>query len=170
MTNLGSKQEVMWFSYKAFLQSLDIRFFKTQKKDTYILSCEAEVKLPILKKSYITATEYKNESLEWVSHAPLYEQHADPRWVNKNEDNEAAWDPIGFFMSFEKSLPIKESVTLLVGTKIVNLDIQNIKGGYEVSRAEKKQSLRLIVSDKRIKKIEIPLPIIGNVSVERVKS
>lgn len=169
MTNLGPKHEVMCFSYKAFLQSLDIRFFKTQKKDTYIYSCEADVKLPILKKSYVTATEYKNESLEWVSHAPLYEQHEEPRWMNKNEDIEAAWDPIGFFMSFEKSPPLKEPVTLLVGAKKVNLEIQNIKGGYEVSRPEKKQSLRLIVSDKRIEKIEIPLPMIGSVSMKRVK-
>ena len=165
---MSARQEIMSFRYRALFQSLDIRFFQTTAKDSFTTHCEAEIKLPILKKSYKTASEFKGTYEDWIRHAPVHEATAEEKWLSKNEDNNLAHDPIGFFMMFDQKLWEGPNVNLLIGAKVVALEVEKIKNGFEISRPSKDQKLRVITSSRGIEKLEVPLPIIGTVSVDRV--
>lgn len=165
---MSSQQEIMIFRYRALFQSLDIRLFNSSSADSFTTHCEAEIKLPILKKTYRTASEFANNYSEWLRHAPVREKAAEERWVSKNKDNEQALDPIGFFMMFDQHMWSEPHVQLLIGAKVIKLTVEKISDGFEISRPEKEQKLRIVTSSRGIEKLEIPLPIIGTVSVDRV--
>ncbi len=165
---MSSLQEIMSFRYRALFQSLDIRFFSKSGVRSFTTHCEAEIKLPLLKKSYRTASEFANNYSEWLRHAPVRENAAEERWLSKNKDNEQAQDPIGFFMMFEQHIWNEPHVHLLIGAKVIKLKVEKIADGFEICRPEKDQKLRVITSSRGIEKLEIPLPIIGTVSVDRV--
>ncbi len=165
---MSSQQEIMSFRYRALFQSLDIRFFKTSSAGSFTTRCEAEIKLPILKKSFRTASEFANDYSEWLRHAPVHEKSTEQIWLSKNKDNEQAQDPIGFFMMFDQQMWTDPHVHLLIGAKVIKLAVVQIENGFEISRPEKNQKLRVITSSRGIEKLEIPLPIIGTVSVDRV--
>ncbi len=165
---MNPRQELMSFRYRALFQSLDIRFFKTTKQESFTIHCEAEIKLPMIKKSYKTASEFKTNFEEWLKHAPVHEMNASENWLQRNKENEHAQDPVGFFMMFNQGIWSASSVNLLIGAKVVKLAVKNIENGFEISRPEKDQKLRVITSTRGIEKLEVPLPLIGAVSVDRV--
>ncbi len=165
---MSSQQEIMSFRYRALFQSLDIRFFKTFSAELCTIHCEADITLPIIKKSYRTASEFANHSSEWMRHAPVHEKTVEEKWLSRNKDNEQAHDPIGFFMLFDQQTWTEPYVDLLIGAKVIKLAVEKIENGFEMSRPEKNQKLRVITSPRGIEKLEIPLPIIGTVSVDRV--
>lgn len=158
----------MSFRYRALFQSLDIRFFKTPTAGSFTIYCEAEIKLPMLKKSYRTASEFANDTSEWLRHAPVHEKSVEEKWLSKNKENDQANDPIGFFMMFDQQRWAEPYVHLLIGAKVIKLAVEKIENGFEISRPEKNQKLRVISGPRGIEKLEIPLPIIGTVSVDRV--
>ncbi len=165
---MRARQEIMTFRYRALFQSLDVKFFKTQKEKSFLIECEADIKLPVLKKSYVVATEFSNSSQDWIRHAPVREKGAQEKWVEKDSNNSSAIDPVGFFMMFEENAWTGTQVSLLIGAKVVDLAVYKVDNGFEISRPEKNQKLRVITSPQGIKKIEVPLPVIGAVGVERV--
>ena len=165
---MSLRQEIMSFRYRALFQSLDIRFFNTSSAGSFTTRCEAEIKLPILKKSFQTSSEFAKDYSEWLRHAPVCETSANEIWLSKNKDNEQAQDPIGFFMMFDQQEWTKPDVHLLIGAKVVKLTVEKIDNVYEISRPERNQKLRVVTSSRGIEKLEIPLPIIGTVSVDRV--
>jgi hypothetical protein len=165
---MSARQKIMSFRYRALFQSLDIHFFKTMNEKSITIFCEADIKLPILKKSYRTSTEFSVDEMNWLRHSPVQEAGGEEKWVSKNQDLEQSVDPIGFFMMFDHSSWSASEVNLLIGAKVVNLAVKKIEGGHEISRPEKNQKLRVISSSRGIEKIEVPLPVIGAVAVERV--
>lgn len=159
----------MSFRYRALFQALDIKFLRTQHSDeSFSVHCEAEIKLPILKKNYQVSTDFLNEYLNWQKHRPISEVGAEVRTVEKNFENNQALDPVGFFMILDQSEWHSPEVHLLIGNKQVVLNVTKTKEGYLVQRKDKDQKLIVCKNKNGIEKIEIPVPVIGSVTLQRV--
>lgn len=172
-------QEFLAFRYRGLFQSVDIRFFKKDLAQGCKVVCEAEVKLPILKKSYRLDTDYADDFSVWVLHTPAHEKGTTmPSVLREQVYNQEflleVLEPIGFFLLLDKGLWSKNSVNLLVGKKIVTLDVLVLEDGknqrLEVKRREKDQKLLVHFNADGISKIEVPVPVIGSLSLDRVNS
>ena len=159
---------IMSYRYRALFQSVDLFFFRQNLKQTFKIICEAKVQLPLLKKSFETSTEFLGDYLAWVQHWPLQEKGSEEKKILRNQiSSEKVYDPVGFFMHLNESKWEEKNVQMLVGMKTVCLDVETITQGLEIRRREKEQRLILRKGEMGIEKIEVPLPIIGNVVVER---
>jgi hypothetical protein len=166
---MSQSQEIMSFRYRALFQALDIRFLRTTLLDgNFSIHCEAEIKLPILKKNYQVSTDFLNEYLNWQKHRPISEIGAETKTIEKNSENHQALDPVGFFMHLDQQDWAHPEVTLLIGNRQVVLNVTKTNMGYVVQRKDKEQKLIVCKNKSGIEKIEIPIPVIGSVSLERV--
>lgn len=159
------KEQILAFRYKGLFQLLDIRFFKSHHETSYKIECEANIQLPLLKKQYQVSTVFLGNHRNWHKHSPVFEKGAEEHEIERNQNHGEALDPIGFFMTLHEEEWQTNKVQLLIGPRIVSLDVHKTPTGYEVSRKDKNQKLVFIKGKKGIEKIEIPLPVIGTVSV-----
>ncbi|MBY0383590.1 hypothetical protein K2X05_00395 [bacterium] len=166
---MSQPQEIMSFRYRALFQALDIRFLRTQLADgNFSIRCEAQIKLPILKKNYQVSTDFLNEYLNWQKHRPVSEVGAEIKIIEKNSENNHAIDPVGFFMHLDQAEWTSPDVNLLIGNKQVVLSVTKTDVGYLVQRKDKDQKLIVCKNKNGIEKIEIPVPVIGAVFLERI--
>lgn len=160
-------EQILGFRYKGLFQLLEIRFFKTPQDTSYKIHCEANIQLPLLKKQYCVSTAFLDGHRDWQTHSPVYEKGAGEIEIEKNQSHGEALDPIGFFLSLHEGEWLASEVQLLIGRRIVSLDVIKTQKGYEVSRKDKNQKLIFSRGKDGIDKIEIPIPVIGTVSVVR---
>ncbi len=164
-----SRDVMMRYRYRALLQSVDIVFFRKDLSRSFEIICEAELKLPLLKKTFTTSTEFLDSYSDWVQHSPVLEKGAEKKIIRREQiESQDAIDPVGFFMLLNASDWNQNSVHLLIGAKTVQLDVNPVPQGFEVRRREKEQRIIVKKDAQGIQKIEIPVPVIGNVVVERV--
>lgn len=165
---MKSGEEIV-FSYSALFQSINIRIKHIPGEDNDVVVCEAEIKLPILKKTFITKTHFIKDTLDWVFHHPVSEKIEENKQLAKSSENEHAIDPIGFFMHLHKQTWNKDHVDMLIGQKIVRFVVSKNAQGYEIKRMDKDQYLFVNISDQHgAKSIELPLPMLGNILVKRI--
>lgn len=166
-----SPGDTLRFSYSAFLQKAEVVFTAKKNSDTGVgISCRADVKLPMLKKSFQTSTTYKNHDLSsWLEHIPLCELNTpSPGICMSNDDSfQGAIDPVTFFMKLHQKSWEGDSVRLIIGRRVAQLQVKKIFDGYDVSRPEKDQRLIARLDNNGISKIEIPVPVIGTLSLVR---
>jgi hypothetical protein len=159
--------EELKFRYSGLFQEVKIRIFQSsQQGSKYTISAEADIKLPILKKSYLTDTEF--DASGWLAQCAPYEKGAKPWRVERNPEHGDVHDPISFFLNLHKGDWDAETVKLAIGNKVVELDVIQLKNGYEVKRRDKDQKLIVRKDSVGIVALEIPLPVIGTVSIKRV--
>ncbi len=168
---------LLTFRYRGLFQFAEIRFHKIKLEQGYKIICEAEVKLPILKKSYSMSTDYRDDLLLWSEHTPAHENGTLGKSVAREqiytkESNIEVLDPIGFFLLLDEDAWTQNNVNLLIGPKIITLDLahENRSETLEIRRREKDQKLIVHRNEGRISKIEIPVPVLGSLSLERVTS
>lgn len=160
-------EQILAFRYKGLFQLLEIRFFKTTSENTQKIHCDANIQLPLLKKQYQVSTVFLQTYKEWKTHSPVCEKGASANEILRQAMHGESLDPIGFFMTLHREEWLSDSVDLLIGQKIVRLDVKKTSAGYEISRKDKNQKLIVVKGNDGIKKIEIPLPVIGTVTVDR---
>lgn len=166
---MDSRVVIMGYRYRALFQSVDIQFFRREHAQSFEIICEAEIKLPLLKKSFITSTEFLNDYSMWTKHSPIFEKSAENKTIQREEiQSKDILDPVGFFMLLNEAEWTDDKVHLLIGAKTVALDVLSTSTVIEVRRPEKNQKIILKKNEQGIQKIEIPVPVIGNVVVERV--
>lgn len=164
----AKREMIMSYRYRAFLQAVDVYFFREDQERTFKIICEAEIKLPLFKKEFSTSTEFNGGYSNWIQHWPVHEKGLDSKKVQRDQFGAAdVIDPIGFFMRLDEAEWPESSVHLLVGAKSVHLDVLKVNQGLEVRRREKDQKLILKKDAQGIQKIEVPIPVIGNIVVER---
>lgn len=161
------KGEELNFKYSGLFQNVQVHIFtSSQKEDKHTVTVEADVKLPILKKKFVTSTEYRGE--EWLVHEPIVEDSAKPYRVERSRDHGDVLDPISFLLTLDSGEWEAPSVRLLVGNKVIELDVSTVKNGYEIKRRDKDQRLIVRKDVNGIAAIDIPVPVLGNVSIKRV--
>lgn len=157
------------FVYKGFLQSVEIQIFcEPQSEGIYRAFCEAKLKLPILKKNFTTWTTFSTEDHQWQEHSPVCEQGQEEKKVTKDSFSGEAEDPIGFFLKIHRREWQGDKVSLVVGAREVPLQLSREKNQITVSRAEKNQTLVIKMGHEGIEALEIPVPVLGSLRVQRV--
>ena len=164
---------LLTFRYRGLFQSAEIRFFKKNLESGHKIICEGDVRLPLLKKSYAMNTNFTDDLFSWSSHTPAFEKGATNQPIDRQEAHAEVLDPIGFFLLLDEDLWTKDSVNLLIGNKTVTLDVVSDPSGsrsnsVEIRRRGKDQKLIVHREKNRISKIEIPVPVIGSLCLERV--
>jgi hypothetical protein len=162
------RQEIMRFRYSAVFQSVEIRFYQEQFEENISVYCEADVKLPLINKSYLVSTTFLNSYDNWLVHNPVREISTPQKSIEKNENNCQAMDPVGLFILLEKEDFAKKEVDLLVGARVLRFNVNVAGNKVVVQRQDKEQKLVLHKSQGRIEKIEVPVPVLGNLSIKRV--
>lgn len=156
------------FQYSGFLQDVQIVINGEASGDSYKVTCSAKLKLPILKKNYITWTLFRDQRLGWIEHATVAEEGASPRMVKRESFSDKAIDPIGFFLKINRREVVDDKVTLVIGAKEITLDVVQSGNSVVVARPEKNQKLIMIMGTRGIERLEVPVPVIGNLKIERV--
>lgn len=165
---LLKKGESLNFRYSAFFQSVDIKLFCEDSGDGPEITCQADVKIPVLKKNYLTSTVYDEGSCQWREHSPVREESAAKQRVVNSPEFREAMDPITFFLTLHSKGWTLNFVKLLIGSKIVVLDVTDLGDGYEVRRQDKDQRLIVRRDAEGIRAIEIPIPVLGSITIKRV--
>lgn len=164
--------EQLKFYYSGLLQKAEV-FFSCREKDAsgYEIICSANVKLPVLKKSFETKTYYEEELSSWSTHYPIVEKGSHSPEVQRTSDlkEEGVLDPVTFFMKIHRHEWSGAKAKLLVGKRIVDLVIDKNWKGYEISRQDKDQKVFLIMDGSGILALEIPVPVLGTLSLKRQK-
>jgi len=155
------------------MQSVLVEFSCTEKDDVKTISCMAQVKLPILKKTLKFSTDYQKDAdplSGWIRHVPPHEDNQSvPAIENTSElRGQKVFDAITFFMALHEGEWKSGTVSLAVGRRIVNLEVVSMAGGYELRRPEKGQMLFVRKDAKGIFALEIPIPVLGTLNVKRV--
>jgi hypothetical protein len=161
--------QVLRFKYSGLLQSAFVNFTCTED-DIKTIACEARVQLPILKKTYVVSSDYTPGTWDWIAHIPLHEAHASAEKVS-NSDNlrqQNVLDPVTFFMKIHEGEWNEPTVKMLISHKIVTLEVHKIPKGYQIKRPEKNQQLIVCKDDQGISALEIPIPVLGTLSLKRL--
>lgn len=159
--------EELRFKYSGLFQNVDIRIFQSAEQGSrYTISAEAEIKLPIMKKTYLVSTEFDGD--QWIAQTPPYEKGNKPWRVERKESVGDAKAPAEFFMDLHLGEYEEPTVRLAIGDKVIQLEVSKLKDGYEVKRKDKEQRLIIRKDSRGVSALEIPLPIIGNIVVKRV--
>jgi hypothetical protein len=159
--------EELRFKYSGLFQNVDIRIFQSAENGSrYTITAEADIKLPIMKKTYQVSTEFDGD--RWIAQTPPYEKGSKPWRVERKDSMGDAKAPAEFFMDIHMGEYNEPTVKLAIGDKIVELDVIKLRDGYEVKRRDKDQKLILRKDARGISALEVPLPIIGNLVVKRV--
>ncbi len=155
------------FKYSGLFQDVKIRIYQSAKSGTkHTIAADADIKLPILKKSYTVATEF--DEGKWIAQCAPHEKGAQPWRVERRADMHDVHDPISFFLDLHTGDWSEATVKLAIGGKVVELDVISLKDGYEIKRRDKDQKLIVRKNAKGILALEIPLPVIGTISIKRV--
>lgn len=163
-----TNQDTLSFRYSGFLQNVEIQIAPQQVDAGYRVSCSARLKLPILKKNFTTWTLFSDQELDWLSHSPVCEEGAEEKKVEKKQFSLDAIDPVGFFLKIERGEWTADKVHLVIGAKEVVLNVKHSKNEIEVSRPEKNQKLIVKIKDKKIEALVVPIPVIGNLRINRI--
>ncbi len=163
-----TNQDTLSFRYSGFLQNVEIQIGPQHTATGYRVICQAKLKLPILKKNFTTWTLFSDENLGWLSHSPVCEEGAEEKKVEKQQFTTNAIDPIGFFLMIERGEWKADKVCLIIGAKEVVLDVKRTDDEIEVSRPEKSQKLILKIKNQKIESLEVPIPVLGNLRINRV--
>lgn len=162
-------KDSLTFIYKGFLQSVEIHIDCHKQQDgKYKASCSARLKLPILKKNYFTWTLFSEEKNNWESHSPVSEEGAGEKVVYYNQFPEGTEDPIGFFLKIHRGEWRGNQVNLAIGNKQVPLSVHQEDQQMTVSRAEKNQKLIIKLGQRGIEALEVPIPVLGALQIQRV--
>jgi len=155
------------FKYSGFLQNVDIRIYQSASNGSrYTITADAEIKLPILKKSYTVSTEFDGDN--WIAQTPPHEKGTKGWRVERKPSHGDAKDPAQFFMDLNQGEWTEPAVKLAIGDKVVEVEVKKIKDGYEIKRHDKDQRLIIRKNAQGISALEVPLPVIGNVVIKRV--
>lgn len=155
------------FKYSGLFQNVHVRIFSASESGgKQTVSVEADVKLPILKKSFVTSTAFDNG--QWTTHYPVVDASGPRYEVLRTKEHGDALDPISFLLTLDRAGWAESTVKLLVGKKVIELDVVPVKNGYEIKRRDKDQRLIVRKDSRGISAIEIPVPIIGTVSMKRI--
>ncbi len=155
------------FKYSALFQNVEIRLFATDMGgDKKIITADADIKLPILKKSYTTITEINSSG--WVAQTPLHEKGTKGWRVERKQSHGDALDPISFFLHLDQFDWTQETVRMAIGDKVVELSVSKLVNGYQIQRQDKEQKLIVKKDHTGITSLEIPVPVIGNLIIKRV--
>jgi hypothetical protein len=163
-----SVKDHLKFRYSGFLQNVEIEIKPEESKEGYKVSCFADLKLPILKKKYTTSTLFHDPNLDWKTHQPVSEKEKQVPVVLRGAFVPEAIDPIGFFLKIHRNEWFGDKVNLVIGAKSVILEVKNIPGGLEISRPEKDQKLIVRRGEEGIEQLEVPIPVIGSLTIKRV--
>lgn len=165
-----TKKELFSFEYKALFQSVRLQFFQSNLADEqFRVTCEATIKLPILKKDFVTETVFNKTIFTWIEHQPVQEKEAPPKKIQNSDTTETIMDPVGFFLSLHEGLWQQPQVCLQVGAKQVVLRVEKDDDAYTIHHDEKNKKLILKYDKTGITSVEIPLPVLGNVALRRVE-
>ena len=164
---MSERERLLSFSYRGLFQSAEIHFFKQTQNLGYKVICEADIKLPVMKKNYEVATLFQDNFFSWIEHTPVFEKNTPQNTVRRDEIQGKGLDPIGFFMQIDQVGWTEPEVHLLIGKRVVVLEVENRGSALEVRRPDKDQKLIIHKDKKGITKIEIPLPFIGSISLKR---
>lgn len=88
--------------------------------------------------------------------------------VTKDSYSQEAVDPIGFFLKLHRREWVGDTVNLVIGAREVPLQLSREKNQIRVSRPEKNQSLVIKMGNEGIEALEIPIPVLGSLRVQRV--
>lgn len=165
---MTTSQDSLTFRYSGFLQNVDIQIQGHEVADGYKVTCLAKLKLPILKKNFITWTLFSDKKIQWVQHSPVSEDTAQERLVKKEQFSPHATDPIGLFLKINRGEWTDKKVHLVIGAKEVVLDVLFEKDMIVIARPEKNQKLNIKMGPSGIQALEVPLPVIGNIRIPRV--
>lgn len=163
--------EEIRFKYSGLFQNVDVRIYQSEvdsssKGSRYTIMAEADIKLPIMKKTYLVATEFDGDN--WVAQTPPFEKGQKPWRVERKDSHGDAKAPAEFLMELNAGDYCEPTVRLAIGDKVIELDVQKLKDGYEVRRRDKEQRLIIRKSPSGISALEVPLPILGNLVIKRV--
>jgi len=161
------KGEDLVFKYSGLFQNVEVRIFNASKGSDREVAVDADIKLPILKKQFVTATKYKGDSWDWEEHFPIREADGNVWSVKKSAEHGEALDPITFFMELHLGDYDGDAVKLLLGKKVVELDVAKVKNGYQIKRRDKDQSLIVRKDARGIAALELPVPVLGSLSIKR---
>jgi hypothetical protein len=161
--------QTLRFKYSGLFQSVHVIFTCTEET-VKIISCEARVQLPILKKTYTVATEYTPGTLDWVAHEPLHEPSHSVEKIPNNPDLQMSHvlDPVTFFMKLHEGEWTEPTIKMLINHKVVTLEVHRISEGYQIKRPDKNQQLIVRKDAQGIAALEIPVPVIGTLSLKRI--
>lgn len=155
------------FKYSGLFQSVIVNFKTTETAVGYTITVSADIKLPILKKTYQLSTDFSKDSLNWLSHVPVHETHQSGQRVEKTQEFASALDPITFFMKLHSGEWAEPNVQMLIGKKLVNLEVNKLADGYQVKRKDKDQQLIVRKDSQGIKTLEVPVPVLGSLKISR---
>lgn len=165
---MTSRPDALKFQYSGFLQNVQISIQGDSVAQGHKVTCTANLKLPILKKNFITWTLFRDHNLDWVEHSPVAEAGSEERIVREENYSQHAIDPIGFFLRIDQGKWTEPQVKLVIGAKEVLLDVLQEKNTVTVARPEKNQKLIMKMGEKGIEALEVPIPVIGNLKIKRV--
>lgn len=165
---MSSKPDSLKFQYSGFLQNVNISLQGADVEGGYKVTCTAQLKLPILKKNFVTWTLFKDRNLEWLEHSPVCEENAEVRRVVRSSYSPNAVDPIGFFLKIDRKQWASNAVQLVIGSKEVGLQVVQEPKTVIVERAEKNQKLIMNMNASGIETLEVPVPVIGSLKIKRV--
>lgn len=165
--------QTLRFKYSGLFQSAYVNFICSETASPLLvktISCEARIQLPILKKSYEVSSDYSSGTLDWLAHAPLHEVPGVAERVLNSFDLQKSQvlDPVTFFMRIHEGEWLEPTVKILIGHKVVVLEVHKISGGYQIQRPDKNQQLIVRKDSTGILALEIPIPIIGTLSLKRI--
>jgi hypothetical protein len=161
--------QTLRFKYSGLFQSAHVTFTCTEQS-VKVISCEARVQLPILKKTYEVSTEYTPGTLAWVAHEPLHEPSHKVEKIPNNPDLQMSQvlDPVTFFMKLHEGEWEEPVIKMLINHKVVTLEVHKIPEGYQIKRPDKNQQLIVRKDAQGIVALEIPVPVIGTLSLKRI--
>lgn len=88
--------------------------------------------------------------------------------VTKDSYSQGAVDPIGFFLKLHRREWLGDTVNLVIGAREVPLQVSREENQITVSRPEKNQRLVIMMGKEGIEALEIPIPVLGSLRVQRV--
>ncbi len=160
--------DALRFQYSGFLQNVQIHLQGEDTSAGYKVTCTANLKLPVLKKKFLTWTLFKDSNLNWLEHSTVVEEGKPEKRVVRSNFSADAVDPIGFFLMIDRKQWSNDTVKLVIGSKEVALDVIYEKDSVTVARPEKNQKLVMRLGRRGIETLEVPVPVIGNLRIERV--
>lgn len=162
------------FKYSGLLQSAEVTFKKSESPGSFI-SCVAQVSIPILKKTAKFITEYADEGdhlQDWSSTEFSLDEGEAMSHVDNNEEyrSQNVMDLVTFFMTLHEGEWNSSEAKVLVSKHVVSLKVIKTSNGYEVRRPDRDQKLFITKDVKGIFSIDIPVPVLGTLSLKRLKN
>lgn len=162
------------FKYSGLFQSAEVTFKRSEGSGEFI-SCVAQVSLPILKKSAKFITEYSDNGdhlKDWLSTEFSLDEDEAMSHVDNDDDYRAqgVMDLVTFFMTLHEGEWNASEAKVLVSKHAVTLSVKKTSNGYEVRRPDRDQKLFITKDAHGIFSIDIPVPVLGTLSLKRMKN